>query len=251
MASNDTPFDDQRFRNRYDLGLSVSIFVLASLAAGRVYRLPFDDEVTTLEMIARFPFSELANRLLKAMDVHPPLSYLLFSGARYARIEGQQLRWISLGCTVGGLAIWHRLTLESIASAHVSSATRILIAFMFGLIPMAVSQGDALRWYPVLAFMSAVTFFAYLLGGRRWYLCGIPLGLAADTESLAILLFLAIAVERWAFQRRFEWRENVTFAALTGIIALPSVITFVNILRFIQSLSSSHPESPGASSIPP
>ncbi len=137
-----------------------------------------------------------------------------------------------LGMYRGGLAIWHRLTLESIASAHVSSATRILIAFMFGLIPMAVSQGDALRWYPVLAFMSAVTFFAYLLGGRRWYLCGIPLGLAADTESLAILLFLAIAVERWAFQRRFEWREDVTFAALTGIIALPSVITFVNILRF-------------------
>jgi hypothetical protein len=232
------PFEERQPRAAYDLGLSVSIFIFASLAAGRIYRWPFDDEVFTLRIIARYPLVELTRRLLNAIDVHPPLSYVLFALGRYAGMGASQLRWMSISFTAGALAIWHWLSLESIyAKAQLSAATRILISMLFGLTPMAVSQGDALRWYPLLALLSSVTFLTYLLAGSRWYLCGISLGLAADAETLAVLVLLPIAVERYCFRRKIDWREDGAFAVLTGTFALPSIITFINIARY-------HPISP-------
>ena len=37
-----------RRRLNHDLLLSVATFALVALAAGRIYRFPFDDEITTL-----------------------------------------------------------------------------------------------------------------------------------------------------------------------------------------------------------
>ncbi len=231
MRTNGTLIAVSRSRISYDLGLSLSIFVLASLAAGRIYRWPFDDEVFTLQVIARYPFVDLAKRLLNGMDVHPPLSYMLFSVGFHAGMSAQQLRWISLACTAGGLGIWHWLTLESIDDGRpLPVAARLLIAMLFGLSPMALSQGDALRWYPPLTLLSAITFLVYLRSDR-WYLSGVSLGLAADVESLAIVLLFAIVVHRYLFDRKIRWREDATFALTTGISAIPSLITFVNILE--------------------
>jgi hypothetical protein len=129
----------------------------------------------------------------------PPLSYLLFASALMAGTPVAGLRWVSTACTAGALAIWHWLTLRSL-DEPVPDSTRLLIAVLFGLTPMAVSQGDALRWYPLFTLTVAITFLIYLRSSHRWFLSTITLGLCADTCFLAILPLAALLVHRCSTQ---------------------------------------------------
>jgi hypothetical protein len=65
---------------------------------GRVWRFPFDDEVSTLAVIARPPL-EVVNLSLWGGDIHPPLSYLLFQFLGWLGGGAPAMRLCSLGMT--------------------------------------------------------------------------------------------------------------------------------------------------------
>lgn len=219
--------DDSRC---FDISLAVFIFVLVSIGSGRIYRFPFDDEVFTLKLISDLRIGELARYLLNGNDTKPPLSYLLFSSALMVGTPLVALRWISIACTAGALAIWHWLTLSSL-DEPVPDSMRLLIALLFGLTPMAVSQGDALRWYPLFTLTVAVTFLIYLRSSHRWFLSAITLGLSADTCFLAILPLSALLVHRYVIERKFRWSEDLRFFLIGGVVGSPGAVTFINILH--------------------
>jgi hypothetical protein len=172
----------------------------------------------------------LARYLLDGNVTKPALSYLLFSSALMAGIPLVALRWISIACTASALAIWHWLTLSSL-NEPLPDSIRLLIAVLFGLTPMAISQGDALRWYPLFTLTVAGAFLIYLTSAHRWFLSAITLGLCADTCFLAILPLSALLVHRYVIEQKFRWSEDLRFLLIGGVVAAPGAITFINILR--------------------
>jgi len=219
-----------------DLLLSVTTFALVALAAGRVYRFPFDDEITTLWSMKAMAQSTGPGLLWANLsEMNPPLFRLIFYAGSAAGLNTDSLRWISMFCTAGALASWHWLTLDALAESNPLAANRILIAILFGLTPLAISQGDALRWYPPLALAIAIAFVIYFTSAR-WWLSGIAFGIAADLGFIALLPFLAVMVcrlfgERQLGERRLGWREEGGFLLLTGLFATPGFISFIDLIR--------------------
>lgn len=210
-----------------DLVLSVGIFITVSLACGRIYRFPFDDEVFTLRLIGKAHITNVPRYFLLIDDLSPPFSYFAYYVGLLMGLRVSSLRWISFGNVAVGLAIWHWLTLKLLSA---SAPLRLLIAISFGLIPLAISQGDALRWYPMLTLAVAVAFSLYLLWPQRWFLSGAAFGLMADISFLAILPLLAVLFHRYVIERKFRWREDLTFLSFSGVLAIPGFITFGNLL---------------------
>ncbi len=86
---------------------SVAIFIGVVLAAGRVYRFPFDDEITTLSAIKDISaHAGIARLWANRNEMNPTLSHLIFYAGSTIGLRTVSLRWISLGCTAGALAIW-------------------------------------------------------------------------------------------------------------------------------------------------
>ena len=199
-----------------DVAGSVFLFVAASLTAGRVWRFPFDDEIYTLSTIERLSPLKLVTAFPAQADVHPPLSYLLFSGLQHVGASAPAMRLASLAMTALALALFHVLALTLMARRgrpQIAPASRLIALVLFGLCPLAVSQGDALRWYPLFAALVAL-FVALYLAGRNdaARLCSaVALGLAASTNLLAGPLALAFALYRYALQKRFAWRFDTAF----------------------------------------
>lgn len=130
-------------------------------------------------------------------DDHPPLSYLVFHGLRQLGLTDAGMRLCSLAMTALALMLVQILVLSWIAErerAAVSPQTRLIAVLMFGLIPIAVSQGDALRWYPLFALQIALFVTLYLAPQRDairlW--SGAALGLAGSTNFLALLMVPAL-----------------------------------------------------------
>jgi len=203
-----------------DLLSTLVLFVCASLLAGRVWRFPFDDEIYTLALIER-PARALLTVLPATQDDHPPLSYLVFHGLRQLGLTDAGMRLCSLAMTALALLLVQILVLSWIAErerAAVSPQTRLIAVLMFGLIPIAVSLGDALRWYPLFALQIALFVTLYLAprrdAVRLW--SGAALGLAGSTNFLALLMVPALALHRYVFQRRFRWSFDLTYWLLTG-----------------------------------
>jgi hypothetical protein len=203
-----------------DLLSTLVLFVCASLLAGRVWRFPFDDEIYTLTLIER-PARALLTVLPATQDDHPPLSYLVFHGLRQLDLTDAGMRLCSLAMTALALLLVQVLVLSWIAErerAAVSPQTRLIAVLMFGLIPIAVSQGDALRWYPLFALQIALFVTLYLAPRgdaiRLW--SGAALGLAGSTNFLALLMVPALMVHRYVFQRQFRWSFDLTYWLLTG-----------------------------------
>lgn len=140
-----------RLNRYYDPLVSVTIFTVVALATGRVYRFPFDDEITTLSALKSISAGTgvtVARFWATRDEMNPTLSHLIFYAGSMAGLRTAPLRWVSLVCTAGALAIWHWLTVNALEQSRPSISMRLLIAILFGLTPLAISQGDALRWYP-------------------------------------------------------------------------------------------------------
>lgn len=222
-----------RLSRNYDPILSATTLVLVALAAGRVNRFPFDDEITTLWSMKVLSKGTGAARLWNIMsEMNPPLFRLIFYAGSTAGLNTSSLRWISLICTASAVASWHWITLDSLGESNQPMSNRLLIAIFFGLTPLAISQGDALRWYPPLALAIAIAFLIYLASSRRWFLSGIAFGVAADTGFIAICPFLAVVVHRWLVERKFRWCEDGGFLLLTGLFATPGFISLVELIRY-------------------
>jgi len=72
--------------------------------------------------------------------------------------------------------------------------------------PLAVSQGDALRWYPVFAVLIALFVVLYLVPHNEWQRLwsAAALGLAASTDFSAALIVPPFLFYRHVLQRRFR-----------------------------------------------
>lgn len=132
-----------------DIVAALVIYIGVSLAAGRVFRFAFDDELLTGRIAEHahgvFAF---ATYLLDGGDVHPPLAFTLFYVLMRAGFADWGLRLVSLALTALSIGLFHLLALAMVREregAPVSPATRIVAVLLFGLSPMAVSQGDAIR----------------------------------------------------------------------------------------------------------
>jgi hypothetical protein len=192
------------------------LFFCTSVMAGRVWRFPFDDEIHTLSLIENNSAATLIVYTVMG-DVHPPLSYLLFYGLHhYLRLGEPAMRLCSLAMTALALALFHLLTLTLIAQRNrdgVALSTRLIAVLLFGLCPLAISQGDALRWYPLFAMLISLFVTLYLVGGnsaaRLW--SAMPLGIAASTNLLAAIVIPPFILYRYGLQRQFRASFDVVY----------------------------------------
>jgi hypothetical protein len=217
--------------------LAASILLLsACFLAGRVWRFPFDDELITLTAAEH---SKSAAELLTffggGADIHPPLSFLLFFLLHRLGSTEATMRLCSLAMTGLSLLLFQILTLSLIekrAASEVRPATRLMAILLFGLSPLAIGQGDAIRWYPLFAVLFALCTILYVTSARPiTQLCSaIPLGLAASTNFLALLAISSLLIYRYVLQRVFQpkfellyWFIFLIFAAL-GIWSAYSIV---------------------------
>jgi hypothetical protein len=134
------------------------------------------------------------------------------------------MRLCSLAMTAASLALFHLLALSWIAQrarAPVSLASRLIAALLFGLAPLAVSQGDALRWYPLFALLISLFVTLYLAGGNNAArLCSaVALGLAASTNFLAAFVALPLVIYRYGLQRQFRASFDLAYWLVVALFA--------------------------------
>ncbi|MEP7029880.1 MAG: hypothetical protein ABI830_02985, partial [Pseudolabrys sp.] len=221
-----------------DLILALILFVVASIAAGRVWRFPFDDELLTFNVAERSQSAfEFLMFFLKGGDIHPPLAFIGFYGLLKLGFADWGLRLCSLALTGLALALFHSLCLMLIARRSgrpIRPASRFVAIVLFGLCPMAVSQGDAIRWYPAFAALVAVFVVLYIAGGNRAarLYSAVALGLAASTNFLAILVALPLLLYRRGLKRKprpgFDigyWLVVLLFASF-GLVTAYSIAAY-------------------------
>jgi hypothetical protein len=219
-----------------DVAAAIILFTGASLIAGRVRRFPFDDELIVLASIeSHRSLASLVHDYLAAGDIHPPLSFVLFYLLGGLGLGEAGMRLCSLAMTAGALALFHVTALTLLVRRHggaVRMPSRLVAVLVFGLCALAVSQGDAIRWYPLFALLAAVcvTFYMFAANAAALGVAAAALGLAASTNFIAILLATPLAIFRYALQRRFEPRLDLTLAATTAIFAAPGLISAASIL---------------------
>lgn len=205
-----------------DLASTLLLFFCASIAAGRVWRFPFDDEVYTLaraEMRSALKLLVIFPRT--GGDIHPPLPHLLFYGLRHLGLSDAGMRLCSLAMTGLALVLFQLLALTWIAQRHGSAASlpiRLIAVLLFGLTPLAIGLGDALRWYPLFALSIALFVTLYLAGNVAAQLCsGLVLGLAASIDLIAAIIVPPFMLYRYGLQRQFRWSFDLTFWLLAGL----------------------------------
>ncbi len=108
----------------------------------------------------------------------------------------------------------------------------MIAVLLFGLTPLAISQGDALRWYPLFALLTALFVTLYLAprDGAAQLSSAVALGLAASTNFLAVLFVPAFAVYRYGLQRRFRWSFDLIYWLLAAASAGLGIYTAVWLL---------------------
>jgi hypothetical protein len=205
--------------------------------AGRVWRFPFDDELNILSPPECCHSTiKLLTYYLKGGDIHPPLSFLLFHGLQSLGLGEAGLRLCSVAMTALALLLFQLMVLTLVErrnGAVVSLGTRLIAIVLFGLSPLAIGQGDAIRWYPLFAMLISLFVTLYLFGGNRatrlW--SAVPLGLAASTNFLAIIVFVPFALYRYGLQRQFRASFDVAFGLVVllfaglGIVSAYSIFT--------------------------
>ena len=189
-----------------DLAAAAFLFVSVSIMTGRIWRFSFGDEIATLSKIEPEAVRAFIASFPATDDIHPPLSYAVF--LRQLGLSDAGIRLCSLAMTA--LALLFCQLLASMWILHRDSGiapapTRLVAVLTFALMPLAVSQGDALRWYPVFALLSALFVTLYLVprDGPAQLWSSVVLGLAASTDFSAILPVLPLLIYRYALQRRF------------------------------------------------
>jgi hypothetical protein len=218
-----------------DLMSSIFLFVCASFMAGRVWRFPFDDEADALFKIecCHSPI-ELLTFYLKGGDIHPPVSQLLFYELQHLGMSEAAMRLCSIAMTALALAFFHLIALALVARRSgevVSLTSRLIAVLLFGLSPLAIGQGDAIRWYPLFAMLVSLFVTLYLFSrnetARLW--SSIPLGLAASTNFLAIIVFAPFALYRYGLQRQFRASFDFTFWLVVLLFAGCGIISAYSI----------------------
>lgn len=218
--------------------LAAAILLLgACILAGRIWRFPFDDELITLGAAERSKSAaELVSFFGHGGDIHPPLSFLLFFFLHRLGWTEAAMRLCSIAMTALALLLFQFLTLRTIAqraAGEVRPATRLIAILLFGLCPLAIGQGDAIRWYPLFAVLFALFVILYVSSGSAAIrLCSaIPLGLAASTNFIAALLVGPLLIYRYGLQRAWRpafelvyWLVFLIFAAL-GLWSAYSIVT--------------------------
>jgi hypothetical protein len=192
-----------------DTASCLLLFFCGSVMTGRVWRFPFDDETYTLSAINSNSVATLTAHIVTG-DVHPPLSYLFFYALlHYLGLGESAMRLCSLVMTALALTLFHLLALTLIARRGLDAvpfSTRLIAVLLFGLCPLAISQGDALRWYPLFAMLISLFVILYLVGGnnaaRLW--SAVPLGIAASTSLLSAIVIPPFILYRYALQRQFR-----------------------------------------------
>ena len=179
------------------LGFLTLVVVLA-WPFGVFDRFPFDDEVGTLDIIARYSPSEL---LVTPHEVHPPIFYLIFQLLAHFGFPLWAMRLASL--SMSGIAFLFILDL-TLAMVPEEKIVRLVTIFLFLSFPLFYGVGDALRWYPAFAVLVAGFFWLELRRTRPTMMGGMLLGLAASTNFLAIIPYLAFAAQRYLWRRSFE-----------------------------------------------
>jgi hypothetical protein len=217
-----------------DLISSVTLFFCAALLAGRVWRFPFDDEVSTLTYVER---SHSIMELLSFADsgFHPPLLFLFLYPLHRMGLSEAGMRICSLGLTALSLLLFQLLALGLIAqrsSGHVRLSTRLIAVLLFGLSPLAIGQGDAIRWYPVFALLFALFITLYLAAGNEAtrLASAVPLGLAASTNFVAVIVIAPFLLYRYLLERRFRPSFDVAYWLIFAFFAglgLPKLLSIV------------------------
>jgi len=204
------------------LGFLTLVVVLA-WPFGVFDRFPFDDEVGTLDIIARYSPSEL---LVTPHEVHPPIFYLIFQLLAHFGFPLWAMRLASL--SMSGIAFLFILDL-TLAMVPEEKIVRLVTIFLFLSFPLFYGVGDALRWYPAFAVLVAGFFWLELRRTRPTMMGGMLLGLAASTNFLAIIPYLAFAAQRYLWRRSFEIRVDGPFHVVLAIFAVPGLIAFAQI----------------------
>jgi hypothetical protein len=204
-----------------DLFATLFLFVSVSVMAGRIWRFPFDDEIATLSKIEPDAVRAFIAGFPATDDIHPPLSYAVFFILRQLGFSDAGMRACSLAMTAAALLLIQLLVLIWISRRDgrlAPVASRFLAVLVFGLSPLAVSQGDALRWYPVFALLFAMFITLYLVprDGPAQLWSSVVLGLAASTDFSAILIALPLMLYRYALQRRFRWSFDLSYWFITA-----------------------------------
>ena len=214
-----------------DLLAAAILLLSACILAGRIWRFPFDDELITLTAAERSKSAaELVSFFGRGGDIHPPLSFLLFYGLHRLGWSEAAMRWCSIAMTAVSLLLFQVLTLSMVAqraAGEVRPATRVIAILLFGLSPLAIGQGDAIRWYPLFAVLFAFFVILYVSSGSAALrLCSaIPLGLAASTNFIAALAVGPLLIYRYGLQRLWRpawellyWLVFLAFASLGRLI---------------------------------
>jgi hypothetical protein len=221
---------------RADVIASLILFVVASLVCGRVWRFPVADEIFTLvpevPLAARASVWALARFYLDGGDIHPPFTFLFFSTLYDHGVGETTLHFSSFAMTAAALALWQLLALAAIVDrgeGSVCPATRLVAILLFGLAPLAIGQGDAIRWYAQFALVIGVFATLYLAGGSRAarIASAIPLGLAASLNLIAPLVVLPLAIYRHLLERAWWPSFEAAFWAVFLVFASPGLYSAV------------------------
>ncbi len=206
---------------------------------GSFSRFPFDDEIYTLDVIRSFDLRSLFLVLLGGYDIHPPLSYMLFALLRKAGAGAPAMRLASLLLSGAGFLLVLDMTLAGLPRGP--ALARPLAVFAFAAFPLLYGAGDALRWYPLLTFLVALFFRLEILRGEPGIAAGLALGLAASTNFLAILPYLAFALRRYLWKRQFRWGADGPFHLALLATAWPGLLTFSGFLRDVAAHGAPDP----------
>ena len=137
-------------------GFLALVFVLA-WPFGIFDRFPFDDEIGTLDLIARYSPSELIVTRLGEYDITPPISYLNFQVLVHFGVPIWGMRLVSLIMSAIAFLLILDLTLAMVCSRD--KIVRLATMFLFISFPLLYGVGDALRWWPVFTNIRRHGFF--------------------------------------------------------------------------------------------
>lgn len=214
---------------RLDALLAGLIFIGLSLMTGRVYRFPFDDEIFSLDLLeSARSFSQLSTDLLRAIDVHPPTSYLVFYPLWRLGVGPSGLRWASLLFSAAAVVLAHRIVMRWVPPERsLSLADRAIVLVIIASTPLLVSQGDAIRWYPLFTLLFMGCVYAYLSDdGHRGTSCAVLSGLLASTNFLGFFVFPLFEFDRFLRQgSKIEWPRALMRGLIFLVFALPGLIT--------------------------
>jgi hypothetical protein len=219
-----------------DLASSLILFLAACLMVGRVWRFPFDDELITLTAAQSHSVLDLMGYFLHGDGTHPPLSFLLYYMLHEMELSEAAMRLVSLGMTATALLLFHLLTLALMTQrtgAIVRPWTRLIAVLMFGLSPLALGQGDAIRWYPLFALLFSLFFVLYLAAGNQVSRLGsaVPLGLAASTNFTTAIVIIPFLVYRHWLERQFRLGFEALYWLIFSLFGSLGLITACSLFR--------------------